>query len=90
MKAIEVETGKIRWEFKLIAPASGGVLSTAGGIVFSGNREGNFFALDAGSGQPLWHFQTGGIIQANPISFLVDGKQHVAIAAGASIFVFSN
>ena len=90
VKAIEVETGKIRWEFKLIAPASGGVLSTAGGIVFSGNREGNFFALDAGSGQPLWHFQTGGIIQANPISFLVDGKQHVAIAAGASIFVFSN
>jgi alcohol dehydrogenase (cytochrome c) len=90
VKAIQVGTGRILWEFKLIAPASGGVLSTASGLVFSGNREGNFFALDAASGRSLWHFQTGGMIVANPISFLIDGRQYVAIAAGASIYVFSN
>jgi alcohol dehydrogenase (cytochrome c) len=88
VKALESTTGKVRWEFKLHAPPSGGVLSTGGGLVWSGNREGAFFALDARSGRPLWHFQTGGLIWANPISFAVDGQQRVAIAAGQSIFVF--
>ncbi|MGQ0836411.1 MAG: outer membrane protein assembly factor BamB family protein [Gammaproteobacteria bacterium] len=90
IKAIEVATGRILWEFKLVAPAAGGVLSTASGLVFSGNREGMFFALNARTGQPVWRLQTGGMIVANPISFLVNGRQHVAIAAGASIFVFAN
>jgi len=89
VKAIEPLTGKIRWEFPLHAPPSGGVLSTAGGLIFSGNREGTFFALDARTGRPLWRFQTGGLIWANPVSFAVDGKQHVAIAAGQAIFVFA-
>jgi alcohol dehydrogenase (cytochrome c) len=89
VKAIEALTGKIRWEFPLHAPPSGGVLSTAGNLVFSGNREGTFFALDARTGKPLWRFQTGGLIWANPIAFTVDGKQHVAIAAGQALFVFA-
>ena len=89
IKALEPTTGHIRWEFKLHAGPSAGVLSTAGGLVFSGNREGSFFALDAESGQPLWHFQTGGLIWASPISYELDGKQYIAIAAGTSIFVFA-
>jgi alcohol dehydrogenase (cytochrome c) len=89
IKAIDPLTAKIRWEWPLHAPPSGGVLTTGGGLVFSGNREGMFFALDARSGKPLWRFQTGGVIWANPISFAVDGKQHVAIAAGSALFVFS-
>jgi alcohol dehydrogenase (cytochrome c) len=88
LKAIEALTGKIRWQWKQYAPPSGGVLSTAGGLVWSGNREGWFFALDATTGRPLWRFQTGGLIWANPISFAVDGQQQVAIAAGQGIFVF--
>ncbi|HXU83503.1 MAG TPA: PQQ-binding-like beta-propeller repeat protein, partial [Polyangia bacterium] len=88
IKAIEPLTGKIRWQFPLHAPPSGGVLSTAGGLVWSGNREGMFFALDARTGKVLWKFQTGGLIWANPISFAVDGKQQVAIAAGQALFVF--
>jgi alcohol dehydrogenase (cytochrome c) len=63
-------------------------LSTAGGLVFGGSNEGNFYALDGNTGKPLWDFQTGGGIVANPISFLIDGKQHVAIAAGQAVFVF--
>jgi alcohol dehydrogenase (cytochrome c) len=90
VKAIEALTGKIRWEFKLHAPPTGGVLSTAGDLVFSGTREGSFFALDGRTGRPLWHFQTGGSIWSNPVAFSVDGKQHVAIAAGHSLFVFAN
>jgi alcohol dehydrogenase (cytochrome c) len=89
IKALEAETGKPRWEFKLHTPSSAGVLSTAGGLVFTGTREGWFFALDAASGKPLWRFQTGGEIGANPVSFLVDQKQHVAIAAGQALFVFA-
>ena len=51
--------------------------------------EGDFFALDAATGQPLWRFQTGGAIWANPISYLSEGKQYVAIAAGSSLLVFA-
>jgi alcohol dehydrogenase (cytochrome c) len=64
------------------------VLATAGGLVFSGSDEGNFYALDAGSGKPLWDFQTGGRIAANPVSFTIDGKQHVAVAANRVLYVF--
>jgi alcohol dehydrogenase (cytochrome c) len=57
-------------------------------VVFSGSNEGNFFALDSLTGKPLWEFQTGGRIEANPVSFLIDGKQCVAISAGTALFVF--
>jgi len=89
VKALDALTGEVRWEFDLYSGPSGGVLSTAGGLVFSGNREGTFFALDADTGRLLWRFQTGGLIWANPVSFEVDGRQHVAIAAGHAIFAFA-
>jgi len=92
LKAIEATTGKIRWEFRQQMPGqaspNAGVMSTASGLVFSGTREGYFFALDAKSGKPLWRFMTGGQIHGGTVSYLVDGKQQVAIAAGASIYVF--
>src|SRR6266508_3004762 len=88
VRALDVTTGKMKWEFRLQSPPWAGVLATAGGVVFGGSNEGNFFALDAATGKPLWDFQTGGAIAANPISFLIDGKQHVAIAAGQALFVF--
>ena len=64
-------------------------MATAGNLVFSGSNEGNFFALDAMTGKPLWQFQTGGPIRSGPISFLADGKQHVAVAGGHVVFVFA-
>jgi alcohol dehydrogenase (cytochrome c) len=85
---LDVTTGKMKWEFRLQEPPWAGVLATAGGVVFGGSNEGNFFALDAATGKPLWDFQTGAPIAANPISFLIEGKQHVAIAAGQALFVF--
>lgn len=89
VRALEVSTGKTVWDFKLPSPPWGGVLSTAGGLVFGGSNEGNVFALDARSGQALWQFQAGGAIRANPISFAVDGRQHVAIASGRAFVVFA-
>lgn len=89
IRAVEATTGKKKWEFRLNSPATAGILSTAGGLVFSGADEGNFFALDAATGKPLWEFQTGSSVHANPISFLLDGHQCIAIAADRVLYVFS-
>ena len=88
IRALDVTTGERRWEFQLHSPPWAGVLSTAGGLVFGGSNEGNFFALDDRTGKALWQFQTGGAIRANPISFSVDDRQLVAIAAGNAMIVF--
>ena len=88
IRAMRPATGEMQWEFKLFSPPWAGVLSTAGGLVFAGTNEGDFLALDAANGKSLWHFQTGGIIRANPVSYLSGGKQHVVIAAGNALFAF--
>jgi alcohol dehydrogenase (cytochrome c) len=88
VKALNAVTGRTVWEFPLQSPPWAGLLSTAGGLVFGGSSEGYFFALDAASGKPLWRFPAGGAIFANPVSFLIDGKQHVAVAAGHALVAF--
>lgn len=89
VRALDPETGEMKWEFRLHTPPNVGVLSTAGGLVFGGTNEGNFFGLDAANGKPLWNFQTGGRLISNPITYLSDGKQHVVIAAGQSLIAFA-
>ena len=66
-----------------------GVFSTAGGLVFSGDGQGNFIALDAETGHDLWHIQLGAPIFSAAVSFSVDGRQHIAIAAGDAVFAFA-
>jgi alcohol dehydrogenase (cytochrome c) len=89
LKALDPATGEMKWSFEHTSPTWSGVLSTAGGLIFTGDAEGNFIALDAASGKTLWHFQMGGAVYAGPMSFAVDGKQYVAIAAGSSLFAFA-
>ena len=67
---------------------SSGVLTTATDVLFTGNREGYFHAIDAQSGELLWRRTLGGMIANGPMSFAVDGQQFVAAAAGNSLFVF--
>jgi alcohol dehydrogenase (cytochrome c) len=88
IRALESTTGKMVWEFRLHSPPWAGVLSTAGGLVFSGSNEGNFYALDAKTGKPLWDFQTGGAIGSNPISFSLDGQQRIVVSADRVLYVF--
>jgi alcohol dehydrogenase (cytochrome c) len=88
LRAIDPQSGKIKWEWKHPSPTWSGVLSTAGGLVFTGDAEGNFIALDAASGRPLWHFQAGGSVYSSPMAFAVDGKQYVVVAAGSALFAF--
>jgi alcohol dehydrogenase (cytochrome c) len=63
-------------------------MATAGGVVFGGSNEGNIFALDADTGEPLWDFQSGGPVRTNPMSFAVDGKQRVVSTGGSTLYVF--
>jgi alcohol dehydrogenase (cytochrome c) len=88
LRALDPPSGKVKWEFRHLSPTWSGVLSTAGGLVFTGDAEGNFIALDAAVGKPLWHFQMGGAVYASPMTYSVDGKQQVAIAAGSAIYAF--
>jgi len=89
LRALDPASGDKKWEFPHTSPTWSGLLSTAGGLIFTGDAEGNFIALDAATGKPLWHFQMGGAVYAGPMSFAVDGKQYVAIAAGSSLFAFA-
>jgi alcohol dehydrogenase (cytochrome c) len=88
VRAFEATTGKLKWEFKLLSPGFSSLLSTAGGLVFGGTDEGNFFALDAETGKPLWDTQIGANIRGIPVSFAIDGKQYIAIGAGFAMFVY--
>lgn len=83
IRALDAVTGKIAWEYRFLAPAEVSTLATAGGLVFSGTNEGNFFALDAVTGKLLWQFTVGGMeTEANPITYEIDGKQYLLVASG--------
>jgi alcohol dehydrogenase (cytochrome c) len=89
-RAIDTETGAVRWEYRVSMPSfSAGVLSTAGGVVFGATAEGNLIALDAKTGGLLWQFQTGAPITSSPMSYAVQGRQFVAVAAGNVLYSFS-
>jgi alcohol dehydrogenase (cytochrome c) len=90
IKAIDPENGKTIWDFKTNQGSlSNGVLATAGGVLFAATREGSLIALDAKTGKYLWRFQSGAAMAASPMSYAVDGKQFIAIAAGGAIYSFA-
>jgi alcohol dehydrogenase (cytochrome c) len=90
IRALSVDSGETLWSFSLprFAPQAG-VLATAGHVVFAGSAEGSFFALNEDNGMPLWHFRTGGQIYASPLSFAVEGRQFIAVAAGNLVYSFA-
>ena len=82
--AVDYNTGKIRWQVKTAQPMIGGILATAGGLVFTGEGNGAFKAYDAETGALLWKFQAGAGVNAPPSSYSVDGKQYVVVGAGGN------
>lgn len=82
LKAVEPLTGKAKWEVASGTPRWSGVLSTAGGVVFSGQATGEFEAFDADTGQKLWQFQTGSGVEGQPVTWQQDGVQYVAVTSG--------
>jgi PQQ-dependent dehydrogenase (methanol/ethanol family) len=93
LEAVDIDTGNVVWKIPQFGPARGendpGVLATAGGLVFYGDRNGNIIAADANSGKPLWSFRANGPSKASPMTYIVDGKQYVAVAVGPNILSFS-
>jgi len=89
LRAIDVTTGERKWEIKYGDAGWAGVLATAGGVVFSGDHEGNFFAADSRTGQKLFQFQTGAQIFGPPTTYSIDGRQYVVIGSGATITAFA-
>ena len=97
--AVNLDTGKVAWGVKTPQPLIGGVLATAGGVVFNGEANGWFKAFDSKTGKELWKYNCGAGVNAPAVSFMVGGKQYVAVAAGGnnqidakrgnSVFVFA-
>jgi alcohol dehydrogenase (cytochrome c) len=83
--AVDYNTGKIRWQVKTPQPMIGGILATAGGLVFTGEGNGHFKAYDARTGAILWKFQAGAGVNAPPSSYTVGGKQYVVVGAGGNV-----
>ena len=82
--AVDYNTGKIRWQVKTPQPMIGGILATAGGLVFTGEGNGLFKAYDSETGSELWRFQAGAGVNAPPSSYTAGGKQYVVVGAGGN------
>lgn len=84
LTAIDLDSGKIVWQVKTENPLIGGVLSTASGLVFTGEGSGELMAFDADSGEKRWSGKTDAGVNAPPITYRIDGKQHIAVAVGGN------
>ena len=90
IKAVDPETGRTLWDFKIFQGSlTNGVLATAGNVVFGAVRDGNLVALDAQTGRHLWHFETQEAWKSSPMTYMVNGRQYVAITSGANILAFA-
>lgn len=82
--AVDYDTGNIAWQVRTEQPMIGGILATAGGLVFTGEGNGLFKAFDSSNGSELWRFQAGAGVNAPPSSYTVEGEQYIVVAAGGN------
>jgi alcohol dehydrogenase (cytochrome c) len=92
LQAMNIQDGSVAWRVPLLGVAdgkrNGGILATAGELLFFGDPSGNLVAANAQNGQPLWHFPTNGENKTSPITYTIDGKQYVVLAVGPNILAF--
>ena len=84
LSSIDLQTGKVRWQYKTPEPLIGGVLATAGGLLFTGEGNGKLDALDTANGKLLWQYPADAGVNAPPMTYQVDGVQYIAVAAGGN------
>jgi len=91
VRALDLTTGKKMWDYEEIGSHhyGPGLLSTAGGLVFAAEQQGMFTALDAKTGKPLWHFNTGDLITASPMAYQVQGSEYLSVMSGTNVIAFS-
>src|SRR5215467_2566631 len=89
VQAFDPKTGELKWEFKMADVTEAGILTTASDLLFSGGREGYFYALDARTGSLLWKASLGAAVISGPMTYSVGGKQYVAVNAGNCLFTFA-
>jgi alcohol dehydrogenase (cytochrome c) len=89
VRAIDPKTGEKKWDFKMAQVTEAGILTTASDVLFSGGREGYVYALDARNGALLWRTNVGGPMQSSPITYMVGGRQYVAVNAGNTMLVYA-
>lgn len=92
LRAVNIATGQIVWEIPQVGAPEvnySGVLSTAGGLLVYGESGGNLAAVDATTGKLLWNFKSNEPWRASPMTYMMDGRQYVAIASGANILSFA-
>ena len=89
LRAIDPTTGERKWELRQTTPPWSGVLSTAAGLVFSGDADGYVFAVDARTGKDLWRYQTGSPIYAPPTTYMIDNRQYVIMPSGSTLTAFA-
>lgn len=89
IEAIDCITGKIVWDHPTGAGGVSGILTTAGKLLFGGDGHGNALALDPAAGQTLWHVNLNEIMSNGPITYEVDGRQYLLLAAGAKLLAFT-
>jgi alcohol dehydrogenase (cytochrome c) len=88
IRAIDPATGDLVWEFPIQPRSTAGITTTAGNLLFSGSVDGYFYALDATTGEELWHMSVGRMVHSAPMTYAVDGQQYVTIAAGNVVYTF--
>jgi alcohol dehydrogenase (cytochrome c) len=87
--AIDPKTGNQEWRYEMTDVTDAGILTTDSDLLFTGGREGHFHAIDARSGTLLWKASLGGPVSSGPLTYMVDGRQYVGVAAGNAYFVFA-
>ncbi|MBB1486817.1 PQQ-dependent methanol/ethanol family dehydrogenase [Oceanospirillum sediminis] len=82
LRAIDPKTGEEKWRYKNYAPLWGGVMTTKGNLVFTGNPEGYLMAFDAKTGEMKYKFNTGSGIVGTPITWEQNGEQYISVVSG--------
>ncbi len=86
LRALDPATGERKWEFRLLSPSTAGLLTTASGLLFGGDADGNLLALDSRTGKLVWRYQMGSPLHGtSPTTYMIDGRQHLLVPAGTTL-----